>query len=88
MKSRFLTNKLRKLERQAGLGSSLEIPRNLNTVFFYDLEEGQAPEEVNGKIDRRKSKLVEKYGRRVLKRLHFIVLEDVSSNRSKPSLAV
>jgi hypothetical protein len=84
--TRALVGKIRKLEKRAGLGIPSQIPRDLKTVFFYDQEEDQALEEINAKIERQKAELVEKYGRRVLNRLHFIVFEHVSSDREKPSL--
>jgi hypothetical protein len=84
--TKTLVGKIRKLEKRAGLAIPSQIPQDLKTVFFYNQEEDQAPEEINAKIERQKAELVEKYGRRVLNRLHFIVFEDVSSDRKKPSL--
>jgi hypothetical protein len=85
--TKALVGKIRKLEKRAGLGIPSQIPRDLKTVFFYNQEEDQAPEEIDAKIERQKAELVEKYGPSVLKRLHFIVFKHVSSDREKPSLA-
>ena len=78
--AKSLTSKIAKLEKRAGLGKSPEIPSDVQTVYFYDSEEGQPPEEIDAKIEKQKAELVEKYGRRISNRLHFVVFEDVSKD--------
>jgi len=66
----------------------MEIPPGVQTVYFFDQKEGQSDEEIEAKIKRQKAELAEKYGERIISKLHFIVFENVSSDREKPQQAL
>jgi predicted site-specific integrase-resolvase len=84
---RYLKRRIARLEKAAGLSGLPQIPPDLKTVYFFYQRGSQSREKIEMEIEKKKAELVEKYGRRVLKRLHFIVFKHVSSDREKPSLA-
>jgi len=85
---RNLHSKITKLERRVGMRGPMEIPPGVQTVYFFDQKEGQSDEEIEAKIKRQKAELAEKYGERIISKLHFIVFENVSSDREKPQQAL
>jgi hypothetical protein len=85
--AKALTRKITKLEKQAGFRGPMEIPAGVQTVYFFNQKQGQPPEEIAAEKAKKKAELVERYGNRILSRLHFITFVEVSSNREKPSLA-
>ena len=85
-KSNYLDGKLNRLERKAGVRGPTEIPAGVQTVYFFNQKQGQPMKEIAAEKAKKKAELVEKYGNRILSRLHFITFVDVSSDREKPSL--
>jgi hypothetical protein len=80
-----LESKITKLERQAGLLGPEKIPSDVQTVYFYNYNpaKGETREQVDEKTRAKRDELVEKYGRGILKKLHFIPCEIVSAKNSK-----
>jgi hypothetical protein len=84
---RSLEGKIKKLERRAGLQGPEKIPSDLQTVYFYEYDpaKGETLEQVDEKIRAKRDELVERYGRGILNKLHFIPCELVSAeNRRTP----
>ncbi|MFC1682886.1 hypothetical protein ACFL0G_01590 [Candidatus Zixiibacteriota bacterium] len=70
--------KLSRLERAIGLKGPAEIPLK-DCLHTYIHREGESMEEINQQIAQKEAELVEKYGRRILRKLNFGVVDIVSS---------
>ena len=75
---RKFARKLAQLERITGIRGPREIPLE-ECMHAYIHREDEPIEEINQQIEKKKAELINKYGRRILKKLNFSVVHIVNS---------
>lgn len=72
-RSRGLSSKIARLEKRTGINKLPQIPPD-DCVHILEHRKGEPQEEIDAEIERRRAKLLEKYGQRILRVLRFIVI--------------
>lgn len=72
-RARGLRSKIARLEKQTGINKLPQIPLQ-DCIHIFEHKKGEPKEEIDAEIERRRAKLLEKYGQRILRVLQFIVI--------------